>query len=233
MQKNSDEHLNLFFSYNRDNEFIENNLTRAFIVCLSILSGQTRNYFFRSKRLAKANDPLNKTKGIGDLDFTAVQFALQGNIDPQLSKNSAKQILLTITSDLTIDSEADTVLNDEVSGESIPDGWIYDDSHVFCILIESKIGTNSLDRDQIKRHVTKWFGSTLQNLQSTGSWYSTTWIDILGILDELLKNHLCSNPIEEKLIHNLMDFIGFYGYHMFDGIHLSRLNPSPDFRLLD
>ena len=37
-----DRHLNLFYTYNRDPEFIENNLTRAFIVTLRALGGDTR-----------------------------------------------------------------------------------------------------------------------------------------------------------------------------------------------
>ena len=37
-----DRHLNLFFSYNSDNELIENNLTRAFVVMLRAVGPSTR-----------------------------------------------------------------------------------------------------------------------------------------------------------------------------------------------
>ena len=205
----NDKHLNLFYTYNRDTELIENNLTRAFIVFLSILSGQTRNHFLRSIRLAKANDPSNKIVGIGDLDFTAVQFALQGNIDPQIPRNATRKILLTISTDSSDISEIDLVPTDEANGESTPDGWIYDDSRAFCILIESKIGTNPLDMNQIRRHVSNRFGSTLEEIKSTGSWYSTTWIDVLEILDVILNKRSYSKSVEDQLIAHLMGFMNF------------------------
>ena len=37
----TDRYLNLFYSYNRDNELIENNLTRAFIVTLQTIEPAT------------------------------------------------------------------------------------------------------------------------------------------------------------------------------------------------
>ena len=44
----TDQHLNLFYTYNRDSELIENNLTRAWIVTMRMLSAETRSQLLQA-----------------------------------------------------------------------------------------------------------------------------------------------------------------------------------------
>lgn len=232
----SDNHLNLFYTYNRDNELIENNLTRAFVVFLSIISGQNRHAIL--SRLLDTKYSIH-TKNIShrNWDFTNVQFALQSNIARHIPRNSAQKILLTITTE-TFDAleridDADEItnrkINDDSKFSSVPDAWIYDISQDFCILIEAKIGSNPLEFSQLKAHVRNWFGLTWHKLIKSNTSYSITWIDVLETLEELYNNLEMTESSDRHLIFHLMEFINYYGFRVFKGIDYSGLDDQPGF----
>ena len=165
-----DRHLNLFYTYNRDTELIENNLTRAFTVLLSILSGELRQYIlsslFKRASLREDND-VEPT-----WDYADAQFALQSNIERHIPRQAKTQVLLTIATELLNnesilkdDDTASTVrkrLDSEYT--SIPDAWIVGPSNDYCILIEAKTGTYPLDRGQLEAHAQDWFGISLRTI---------------------------------------------------------------------
>ncbi len=237
----TDKHLNLFYTYNRDEERIENNLTRAFIVFLSVISGPSRQAIL-SNLLAKAHRPLNKTMGVGDLDFTVAQFALQSRIDSHIPQSAERKILLTVSSEPLGKSVSISGTDAPITGEmnnggnssSVPDGWIYDKSQVLCVLVEAKVGSNPLHIGQLQAHALHWFGSTLEDLIAADSLSSVTWIDLLQTLKDLretLNERSYAEFCEEQLISHLMEFVNYYGYHLFDGLHLDRLDAQPAFHL--
>lgn len=94
----ADRHLNLFYTYNRDSELIENNLTRAFIVFLSIVSSEARNKIL-STLLERSHKTINNTVDAEGLDLANASFALQSNIDRHLTRRSGRQLLLTISTE--------------------------------------------------------------------------------------------------------------------------------------
>lgn len=234
-----DNHLNLFYTYNRDNELIENNLTRAFVVFLSIISGQNRHTIL-SKLLDTKYSTHTKSISNKNWDFTNVQFALQSNIDRHIPRNSAQKILLTISSE-TFDpfnrvDDVDAVTNERINNNSnfssVPDAWIYDIFQDFCILIEAKIGSNLLELNQLNAHVIYWFDLTWRELIKSNSLYSITWINVLETLEEVYNNIELTESSDRHLIVHLMEFITYYGYHVFKGIDYSGLDDQPGFHLI-
>ncbi len=182
----ADKHLNLFYTYNRDTELIENNLTRAFVVLLSVISGKTRQNIL-STLFGRSRKGSNVVVAVEDLEFADAHFALQSNINQSVPKNSRRKLLLTISTEPLVlasgavgrDAEAE---NKEGRGSvSIPDAWIYDSGGSYCVLIEAKVGSYPLDIGQLQAHARGWFGSDLQNLDSCNSLCSVTWIDVLMV----------------------------------------------------
>lgn len=94
----ADRHLNLFYTYNRDNELIENNLTRAFIVFLSTVSGEVRHKIL-STLLGRSDKTNGSSADAEGLDFKDACFALQSNINPYLPQNADRKALLTISTE--------------------------------------------------------------------------------------------------------------------------------------
>lgn len=235
----ADRHLNLFYSYNRDNELIENNLTRAFIVFLSIISGKTRHRVL-SSLLERSRRPINNPVGAEDLDFTNPSFALQSNIERHIPNNSDRKILLTIaTEPLDISSTVsatDVESTDEgennSGSSSIPDAWVYDIDQGYCILIEVKAGSYPLSAGQLEAHAADWFGfsrrGSLQELDSRDSLGSVTWIDVLETLRDTSKNHADIDSAEERLLWRMGEFVSYFGYHVFNGFDFSGLHAPPD-----
>ncbi len=230
-----DKHLNLFYTYNRDNELIENNLTRAFIVLLSIVPGQTRHRLL-STLLERSRKGGNTAVGIAGLEFTNVGLALQSNIDRSIPLNSHRKLLLTISTEPLVFAsdaigpkiEAEDKSENTSRFTSIPDAWIYDSDRSYCVLIEAKVGTYPLDIAQLQAHARDWFGSSLQDLDSRNSLYSVTWIDVLMVLRNALNDRSYSDPAEAKLLFQLVEFLGYYGYRLFDGFNLKVPYPPPD-----
>lgn len=231
----ADRHLNLFYTYNRDSELIENNLTRAFVVFLSIVSSEARNNIL-STLFERSHKTINNTADAGGLVFSNASFALQSNIDRYLTKRSGRQLLLTISTeplDITssvAESDARSANEGENGSDftSVPDAWIYDETRNYCILIEAKVGSYPLNVGQLQAHARDWFGSDLQRLNSRNSLYSITWIDVLVTLRDAIRDHSYVYHSEVTLLSHMMEFIGFYGYRLFKGFDFSGLNAPPD-----
>jgi hypothetical protein len=231
----ADRHLNLFYTYNRDNELIENNLTRAFIVFLSIVSGETRHMILSSllKRSRKTIDTPADAEG---LQFKNARFALQSNINRHFPKNSDTKVLLTLSTEhLDIssstagaDSNATGKSEDDSDYPSVPDAWIYDDSRSYCILIEAKVGSYPLEIAQLEAHARGWLGSSLQKLKSSNALFSITWIDVLQTLREVLNDRSSIDHAEGSLLSHMMEFIGYFDYRIFEGFDFSGLCDPPD-----
>jgi len=152
-----DSHLNLFFSYNRDNELIENNLTRAFIVTLGILSPSTRDSFLRTLLISQTA-PTSLQEIISKLSFENANFALQSNIEKESASKAKVKYILAIASysyetplEQLVDIESMTDIDPTPVAlyKSIPDGWVYDHDKNYCFLIESKVGSNPVKNNQI------------------------------------------------------------------------------------
>ncbi len=234
-QRVEDRHLNLFYTYNRDSELVENNLTRAFVVSLSIVPGETRHNILSSlleKSRRTGRDPANADK----LNFTHARFALQSHVDRYLPKNAGTKLLLTISTE-PLDAAPGLALTDEASADeigngggstSVPDAWVYSNTRAYCILIEAKVGSYPLDGGQLRSHANDWFGLSLETLSSNGSLCSVTWVDVLESLREALSDRSSSGPSEKALLSHLMEFLGYYGYRLFEGFDFGGLRVPPD-----
>ncbi len=218
----TDPHLNLFYSYNQDNELIENNLTRAWIVTLRMLSAETRNLFLQTvlkDHFLVAREELPS--------FGASHFALQGNIDKHQARQFSQKYVLTIATQ----REFESGLFQPGGGDSIPDAWIYDDEQGYCFLIESKVGGNPLNAEQVHRHAKIWFG--IDNQTEPGNFenqlISLAWLDILKIA----KNPVIdiANSQEQLLLQEFASFLGFFGYRLFRGFEFRSLQDIPSFSL--
>ncbi len=251
-----DKHLNCFYSYNRDNELIENNLTRALIITLMNLSNDIKNNILSI---------LLNTEDIGTrmYSFTDACFALQNNISPNIIKETKEKYILTIAGSTFIQQEAEyNSIKDrakemlenaepppgsehilsELSSGSIPDAWIYDerDKH-FCFLVECKLPGDSLYYEQIIRHANKHFGITDLDVLENKT-IRLTWNDILEAIDQLTKtdDNICN--IDQFLINNFVEFLSFYEIFLFKGIEIGKvpclnmgtiISTSETFKLFD
>ncbi len=228
----ADKHLNLFYTYNRDTELIENNLTRAFVVLLSVVSGEARQKIL-STLLGRYRKISNVAADVEDLEFADARFALQSNINQSVPKNSRRKLLLTISTEPlvlasgAVGREAEAENKDGRGSVSIPDAWIYGSGGSYCVLIEAKVGTYPLDIDQLQAHARGWFGSDLQDLDSRNSLCSVTWIDVVMVLREVLNDRSHGGPSDTSLVSHLAEFLGFYGYRLFDGFDLNGLHDPP------
>lgn len=240
----ADRHLNLFYTYNRDNELIENNLTRAFIVFLSTVSGEVRHKIL-STLLERSDETIGMSADAEGLDFKDSRFALQSNIDLRLSQNADRKALLTISTE-PLDIPSSTLVADpDATGESEddcdfpsvstsrPDAWIYDEKGAYCILIEAKVGSYPLEIAQLQAHAGGWLNSCLQRLKSNNSLFSITWFDVLRTLRDVLNDQSPLDRSEERLLSHMMEFIGYYGYPMWDDFAFSDLTAPPDWVISD
>ena len=243
----SDRHLNLFYTYNRDAELIENNLTRAWIVSLKLLSGQVRDDLLRS--LLEEPFRSRAVSQPGELPyFMNAQFALQGYMDASQANEFPDQYILTIASDRyeEIEDDSTTEANAQerektssaqlsTSGtRSIPDAWIYDEKEGYCFLIEAKVGLNPVDDAQVKAHAAYWFDLTGRE-EIRGRLLTLTWIDVLqairGVRSAQSSGDLPLNDQESQILEALEEFIGFFGYRMFFGLGFQSLQDPPSFRI--
>lgn len=132
-----DKHLNIFFSYNRDNQLIENNMTRAFIVTMEIVSQELKIRF-----LSRLLEP--------DIDFKALSkdknicFAMQDKLP--VSRINLKKIpnkyLIALSGTKAIEDlekyQDPASFNKVVASPTIrPDGWIFENAKLpnYCFII--------------------------------------------------------------------------------------------------
>lgn len=233
----NDRHLNMFHSYNLDNELIEDNLTRAFIVTLSFLSPKLlTQYLFRL---------LNKySTTIKIIDFSKVGFALQANIDinnEQLRKVTHR-FILTITGDGVIhgmDGDDDHKIFDKIRGSKLisPDAWIYDLTSLppeYCFLIESKLIYNNLSAEQVIGYSKEFYGTnSIEEFKQ--SLINITWYDVLEVCTyfcEKMDDGII-NSQELSILKHLKEFLGFYKFLPYKGWNKNELPALPDYNFLE
>lgn len=236
-----DQHLNLFFTYNRDNELIENNLTRAFIVTLRTLSKETRNIFLQNLNMI-----------FSSIDFSNAEFELQNsNINKikfrikfivtlsthtgfyleseykSINKNSIKCILCNKIPN----AKGNNFLLESILQGSVPDAWIYDGfGNQYCFLIECKKRGDIINYAQIIRHAYKHFGwDDLEEIDSKT--IRLTWYNILSQYMEIWVNQTYQNEQEGFIINNFIEYLSFFGYYLFRGFNFVKL-PSIGFQFL-
>lgn len=214
----NDPHLNIFYSYNRDNELIENNLTRAFIVLLKFLSTSNKQKLLS----ALFHEPIHSS---------SICLALQGNIDKSVINKSKIRKIVTITDFNAYEELAN--YEDSQKYERVklthllrPDAWIYDSQEQeFCYLIEAKPPEAFLEAKQYIAYAKKYFNYNYDLLRN--NLIHITWYDILHALDLMIPNEQ-----ESILISNFIDFLSFAGIKLFYGFSIEILNKSPKLKLL-
>ena len=226
-----DRHLNCFYSYDQDDELIEDNLTRALIVTLRGVYATTRH-----KILSSLGGPFEH------YDFGNAEFALQRNshVPTKAIEYQGKHIV-TVGSDASR-IEWDTYNNEDIRytlthkrqppGSSAdlrelchgsrPDAWIYDSTdRQYCFLIESKLPGGPLDVGQVIRHAHKHYG--LDDVHAVQECtISLTWQDILRSLVEA--EGYCDDSLDAFLIQNCSDFMSYFGLVLFRGLDLRSLS---------
>jgi hypothetical protein len=224
-----DKHLNLFFSYNHDNELIENNLTRAWIVTLRMLSSSTRNRLLRS--LLRAHLwRLSTGRRPDELNFSHVELALQGKMDKHRSRKCVNRYILAIASvhnDVMLDGIARSDSFAGAEHKSIPDAWLIDRSNQYCFLIESKVGFNPINEKQIRRHGSDWLGITTVN-ELRRSVVALTWLDIVESLNAATG---IASEQDSNLMFQLIEYLSFFGYRTFQGFKFQSFLPPPNVKL--
>jgi len=220
----TDRHLNLFYTYNQNNQLIENNLTRAWIVTLDFLSGPVRDSWMR---LLLQEALAHIGQSTDDLpSFVQASFALQSWMDKTTSLNAPKRYLVTIASD-----RPDISDHESTPYASVPDGWIYDydleRKTGYCLLVEAKLHYNPLDETQIKSHA-EWLGLSPAELEN--HILAISWFDVARSIKEL-RSTLTPNNQEERILAHLTGYLAFFGYHIFTGFNFSTLKEPPRFEL--
>ncbi len=216
-----DLHLNLFYSYNRDTELIENNLTRALIVTLSGISRNTKAAFFKHLFEGSVKSFFAQGNEVWQI-LADAEFSLQSNIDESQVANCQRKAVLTIASDYFLINEPleeDTQDNiSEISANpylgSIPDAWIYNFEAGYCILIEVKVGNNPVSSEQVIAHFSGWFDAPPSEIEEY--LVSITWLDVVIALSKIHASvqsaELPSNDQESFLLSQLSEFLAIFGY---------------------
>jgi len=228
----SDPHLNPFYTYNHDNELIENNLTRALIVTLRFLSAQARQALLTSL-LSVANPKPDSLNLKGMPSFDRAEFRLQAHMDVKKSRRFARKYLLTIASyrDYALDEKSEQGAVEEslpVAPVSIPDAWIYDEAQGYCFLVEAKVGSNPLFSPQLAAHARDWFHIHRKDLPQ--HLIGLSWYDLADATHALLTATAeapALNEQEEHLLRSLTQYLGFFGYRLFTGFQLDSLLEAP------
>jgi hypothetical protein len=210
----SDRHLNLFYSYNRDNELIENNLTRVWIVSLRMLSAEIRSLFLQTL----LELPLRKMEKRAP-SFDTAHFALQGHFDTRLLKHMAQKYIITIATFRDMDEDAFAQPSKD-AGDSIPDAWIFDPEQGYCFLVEAKVGSNPLGARQVISHAKRWLDVSVKD-----HLVALTWYDVLNVIQEI-SIHVTSQQ-EGLILKEFNQYLGFFGYRLFTGFDFGTLPDIP------
>jgi hypothetical protein len=208
---------------------IEDNVTRAFVLFLDFLkrTGKLQDFLIclpKEKMGSKAHAALKKIK--------TPQFDLQ-NLDDRADHIRVKEadvvkvlmIITTIPYDLQSlrDSEVRTIIpehmvhTEQKDNENRADAWILQkkdkgDTVEVAVLIEAKIGNNSISTNQLKRHLCKEkFGFSIPSTELQGfcetNVINLTWRDINESLEKFESNdkaiqYFTSNLKEYLLMAN-------------------------------
>jgi hypothetical protein len=218
-----DKHLNLFYSYNRDNELVENNLTRAFIVSLSFLNSDIKNLFL-NRILEKAFREKFPDHTHPFPEFQSAEFALQNSIPSLVVDIVTQKYILAIATD-KLPNDEETSLEEKIISlyNSVPDGWIYSIKDNYCFLIESKVGQNPLNKTQLASH-SKALKLPRDKLSSHA--ISIQWWDVLESINWISKAGLTGDT---QILNHLKSYLGFFGYEDFSGFNFLGLNSPPGF----
>ncbi|MCL2154935.1 MAG: hypothetical protein FWH53_04640 [Leptospirales bacterium] len=212
-----DPHLNIFYSYNRDNELIENNMTRAFIVLLKYLSNSNKNQLLS----ILFHEPY-QNKSIG--------LALQANIDKSIPHKSQVKKIITLTDYGCVESLE--IYNDSrkyqevgVSYRNKPDAWIFDsEQYEFCYLIEAKHIGVELEAVQYISYAKQYFNYSYAELEQ--NIINITWHDILQALQIIN-----ANEQELILISDFEEYLLFCGIKkLFNGFNWEILKSPCSFK---
>lgn len=226
-----DPHLNIFYSYNRDNEQIENNMTRAFIVTLKFLRSSTLARFLISLLSSKRND-------IDPADLQKVKFALQGNIDVDLNliRKCARRYILAITGDGLLHGPEEMDYGPSSCNEEQirPDAWIFDSKKPpeFCLLIESKSVENLLGVKQIMAYSRHYFGYHNYD-ELHNNLISITWYDIVDKCSYFYENDYDYdvNEQERAILKDLVEFLRYCKVIPFSGWNTNSIPECPNYNL--
>ena len=202
MSNTDNPHLNMFYPYRR--EVIEQNLTRALIIVLRILNFDARNALLKII--------------VGDVcppSLAEEQLVYTIEDATPAPKNCKFKRLVAISTTGEIEEDSDTDAN------SIPDAQIRVGSgNDAVIMIESKVRSNTLSRDQLKRHA-QGLGEDLDSVI-----HVVTWNKISSEVSKLVSSSSLSDT-EVFVAQEFLNFLSMYGY----GI-LNRL-AIPSFRGLE
>ncbi len=221
-----DPHLNLFYSYNHDNELIENNLTRAWIVTMRLLSPPARGRLLAAV-LGEAHGR-NPLAGEPPPGLEHAEFALQGHMKKSLCRALRGKYVLAIASERYEESEPkETAAHDETYA-SVPDAWIYDRDR-WVYLVEAKVGAYPLRDQQLRGHAKAWLGlAGKEELQA--HLLSLSWFDVLAAIEELREGGPLAD-YEHRLLAELVEYLGWFGYHLFEGFRWDKLQHAPGFQI--
>ncbi len=241
-----DKHLNLFYCYGakeRDEEknvLIENNLTRAFIHTIRMLSDKKRHEFLRAL--------LKRDKELEQLDFGQAEVALQGYSPGEKGKlGEAYCVKRIVTIATSAQDPGDRVKQENDPKERLPDAWIFgqDRQSKYCLLLECKTKKLPLSLDQIRGHAA-WFGEQEAKVWKELGWdqmkiesglrlLPLTWYNVLEAIDKMLpelsdRASDSSNTgliwHEKMILTHLWAFLGYYEYWLFGGFCFHTTNSA-------
>lgn len=221
----TDYHLNLFYTYNRDNQLIENNLTRAWIVTLGLVSAGVRDGWLRlllKEPFAAIGEDVASFPA-----FDGAQLALQNRIDRKRTQSSRRKYVLTIAGDAL-----DMVNAEDNPYLSVPDGWIYDADAEYCILVEAKLHGNPLQQEQVVAHAKTWLCISSSDLPR--HLLAISWLDVANSIQQVQNgalSHVLLNEQESRILTHLLDYLGFFGYRPLTGFNFSGLGKVPAFAI--
>lgn len=222
-----DKHLNIFYSY--EHKYLENNMTRAFIVTLKTLSPEKRNEFLNKLFCSDENYSYN-------LDFKKSRFAFQGNIDlneDEFHKIDFK-ILVSLTGNKFIEDieqyeDSKKFKKIEVSKKSRPDAWIYynEAQPSFCFLFECKPVSVLLNARQIISYGKQYYDYRSYKDVERSLIY-LTWYDIIEVCSELLKNKKALNNSEIVILYDLIEYLEWNDVIYFIGFDFQSMPVLPE-----
>jgi hypothetical protein len=221
----ADRHLNLFYSYHIEESSLlfEDNLTRAFIQVLRLLSGPVRDRLLRSLfSISK------KSAELTAYNYERAETALQEHMDECVSRRCVGKHVITIATRRPDEEPDDGERRHDPEGGSRPDAWIFDGQNSeYCLLLECKRGGYEVNRSQIQRHASRWFGMDAADVQ-----IDLTWYDVLKTVEqEQQYAREAAQHEREYALSGLIGFLDQFGYRLFKGFRFAELQEVPDFRL--